>query len=116
MGAEFDAADYGRRAAEGMDVARVVDRTLEMLLTAAGDPEVRDSLSMLQAEVRKEKTALIDKMGKIYASVYTPAELKPLVEFLEGPAGRAMRAKQGEVEARVQEATTEFLQDLISDD
>jgi hypothetical protein len=111
---EFDATAYGRRAAAGMDVARVVDRTLEMLFAAAQDPHIRDSLLVLRSDVQQQKEALIDKMADIYASVYTAEELKALVEFLEGPAGQAMRAKQSEVESRVQRATTEFLQDLVA--
>jgi hypothetical protein len=111
-GADPDAVDFGRRAAAGMDVTRVVDRTLELLFAAADDPQVRETLSMLRVEAQAEKHRLIDSIADIYAEVYAVDELKALVAFLEGPAGRAMRAKQGEVEARVQHATTAFLQDL----
>jgi hypothetical protein len=111
---EFDATAYGRRAAVAMDVARVVDRTLEMLFTAAEDAQVRDSLALLRGEVQREKESLIDRMAGIYAGVYSAEELKSLVEFLEGPAGQAMRAKQSEVESQVQRATTEFLQEIVA--
>ncbi|NJM35726.1 MAG: DUF2059 domain-containing protein [Rhodomicrobium sp.] len=110
---KMDILSYGRRAAEAMDVARVLDRTLEMLLAAATDANAKDTLAKLRLQVQSEKQGLIDKVGEIYAAVYSPDELTALVDFLESPAGRAMRSKQQDVEAKVQQATTEFLQGLI---
>jgi hypothetical protein len=64
--------------------------------------------------VQSEQQALVAKVAEIYASVYSADELQALVEFLEGPAGKAMRAKQADVEQKVQRATTEFLQSLVA--
>jgi hypothetical protein len=109
----MDTLSYGRRAAEVMDVARVLDRTLEMLLSAANDENAKETLARLRLQVQSEKQGLIEKVGQIYAEVYTPDELTALVDFLESAAGRAMRSKQQDVEAKVQQATTAFLQGLI---
>ena len=113
-GAARDMAGYGRRAAEAMNVAHVLDRTLEALFATAADPTARDVLTQLRARVRTENETLIAKVAEIYATVYTADELEAVVEFLEGPAGRAMRAKQADVETKVQQATTEFLQGLLA--
>jgi hypothetical protein len=109
----MDTLSYGRRAAEAMDVARVLDRTLEMLLSAATDENAKETLARLRLQVQSEKRGLIEKVGRIYAEIYTPEELTALVDFLESAAGRAMRSKQQDVEAKVQQATTAFLQGLI---
>jgi hypothetical protein len=108
-----DVASLGRRAAELMEVPRMIDRTLELLFAASGDAEAKGTLSKLRGEVQQHRQALIAKVGAIYSAVYSPEELKALVAFLESSAGKAMRAKQGVVEAKVQETVTAFLQQLI---
>lgn len=111
---EKDLSVLGRRAAEAMDVVRIMDRTLELMFAASTDVNAKEMLSSLRSKLHTEKEALIGRVGKIYEANYTSGELSALADFLESNAGKAMRAKQGDVESQIQQSTTEFLQSLIT--
>lgn len=108
-----DMLAYGRRAAEAMDVPRVLDRTLEMIFSSSQDQTAREAVTKLRLKAQANKDEFLSRVAEIYASVYSAQNLKALVEFLESPAGQAMRDKQVEVEQQVKKATTEFLQGLV---
>ncbi len=112
---DTDPLSHGRRAAEAMDIPRVLDRTLEMLFGSSNEPDARAAVTKLRATVQDHRAELVAKVAEIYAAVYHPDHLKALVEFLESPAGQAMRAKQADVEERVRRATQEFLQTIMQD-
>lgn len=105
---EVSSLTYGHRAAEAMDVPRVLDRTLEMIFSASQDPNAKDTVARLRQKAQDNKEEFLTRVAEIYSSVYTPENLKALVEFLESSAGRAMREKQVEVEQKIKKATTEF--------
>lgn len=110
---EVSMLTYGHRAAEAMDVPRVLDRTLEMIFSASQDPNAKETVAKLRQKAQENKEEFLLRVAEIYSSVYTPENLIALVEFLESSAGRAMREKQLEVEQKVKKATTEFLQSLV---
>lgn len=109
-----DSSLLGRRAAEAMDVVRIMDRTLELMFAASTDVNAKEMLSSLRSKIHAEKEVLVERVGKIYEATYTAGELGALVDFLESDAGKAMRTKQGDVESKIQQSTTEFLQSLIT--
>ncbi len=108
-----DKVSYGRRAANAMDVPRVLDRTLEMIFSSTQDPDARSAVTKLRLKAQEHKDEFLNRVAEIYASVYAFEDLTALVTFLESPAGRAMREKQSEVEQQIKRATTEFLQGLV---
>lgn len=112
---EVSALTYGHRAAEAMDVPRVLDRTLEMIFSAAQDPNAKETVTKLRQKAQENKEQFLIQVAEIYSSVYTLEHLKALVEFLESSAGRSMREKQVEVEQKIKQATTEFLQSLVKE-
>lgn len=107
-----DMLAYGRRAAEAMDVPRVLDRTLEMIFASSQDQNAKDAVTKLRLKAQVHKEEFLSRVAAIYASVYSADNLKALVDFLESAAGKAMREKQVEIEQKVKVATTEFLQGL----
>lgn len=105
---------YGRRAADALDAARVIDQTLEILMASSTDPGAREIMLELQSKVQTHREKLLNKLGDIYSEIYSAEELRAFLDFHDSPAGRAMRAKQSEVEERIRAATTDFLQDMIA--
>jgi uncharacterized protein DUF2059 len=114
-GSNGDLHDYGRRAAEALDVALVLDRAIYMLLWSATDQVRRDEITQVRLLALHHKEKFITRVAEIYASAYSLDELKALVAFLEGPAGQAMRKKQPDVEGRIKQITTAFLDSLLDE-
>jgi hypothetical protein len=113
-GSSGDAKSWGRRAADALDVALVLDRSLDMLLMSETNQVPRDEITRVRILALTHKEKYIERVAEIYAATYTLDELKALVAFLEGPAGQAMRKKQPDVEGRIRQATMEFLDSITS--
>jgi hypothetical protein len=114
-GSNRDLHDYGRRAAEALDVALVLDRSIYTLIWSETNQVRRDEITMVRILALKHKEKFITQVAEIYASAYSLDELKALVAFLEGPAGQAMRKKQPDVEGRIRQTTTAFLESLADE-
>jgi len=102
-------------AAEALDVALVLDRSLDMLLLSETNQIPRDAITRARILVLTYKEEFITRVADIYASAYSLDELKALVAFLESPAGEAMRKKQPDVEGRIRHATMAFLESLMNE-
>jgi hypothetical protein len=114
-GSNGDLQSYGRRAAEALGVALVLDRALDMLLMSETNQVRRDDLARVRLLALYHKERFITRVAEIYASAYSLDELKALVAFLEGPAGTAMRKKQPDVEGRITQTTMAFLESLMDE-
>jgi hypothetical protein len=106
---------YGRRAAEALDVALVLDRSLDMLLMSETNQVPRDEITRVRILALTHKEKFITRVAEIYASAYTIDELKALVAFLESPAGQAMRKKQPDVEGQIRQAVMGFLDSIMTE-
>jgi hypothetical protein len=114
-GSNRDLQDYGRRAAEALDVALVLDRSIHTLIWSETNQVRRDEITMVRTLALRHKEKFITQVAEIYASAYSLDELRALVAFLEGPAGQAMRKKQPGVEGRIRQTTTAFLESLADE-
>jgi hypothetical protein len=112
-GSDGDLRIYGRRAAEAMDAAVALDRSIYELIGSETDKATRDELTMVRILALKRREEFVTQVADIYASAYGLDELKTLVAFLESPAGEAMRKKQPDVEVRIRQATTAFLDSIM---
>jgi hypothetical protein len=138
-----DLQNYGRRAAEAMDAALVLDASIEGLIRSETNQVSRDDITRVRILALTHKEKFVTQVAEIYASVYNLDELKALVTFLENPAGKsirkkqlegaaysldernalaallespagqAMREKQSDVEGRINQAVTAFLESIM---
>ena len=123
-------------SAHNLDLARRLFTDMHMDQTMAG--MMRSVMPAMVAQVRKANPAMSDAqaqaiteattqssqamMGKImdrmiplYASTFTEKELQDLVNFYEGPSGRAMLAKMPTLMAKMTPIMVEMMPEMQAD-
>ena len=80
-------------------------------------PEQRKKAEELQGKIMDlsmdAAKGMIAKMDRIYAAVYSEAELKAMKTFFTSPEGRSMLAKQPQVMAQMMPLVQEMQRDLM---
>jgi hypothetical protein len=86
-------------------------------LPAEATPEQHQKFEAFMGQVMdvtmEEAKAMIGRMDKVYASVYSEAELKAMIAFFKSPEGQSMISKQPQVMAQVMPLAQEMQRSLL---